>query len=175
MTQPKFAPITEDAEVRPAYRLDPPAPWRAHRPAEFEPGARRDVARLAGTGVPGPDQGYALHLAERAAARLVLADGEHTEDVLAGAVAIALRRAALFGRAPVSTDIELALTLFGYLAPAPTELVEYRRRLFDGAAHRYFELGEVAHLVPEAMLRRSPEQLSNALDLASTLRSTIED
>ena len=45
----------------------------------------------------------------------MLEPGEHAEDVLAGAVAIALRRAAIFGRAPVTADIELALELFKYL------------------------------------------------------------
>src|SRR5271165_5946848 len=134
MTQPRYAPITEGGEVRPAYRLAPPAPWLPHRAAELRGAFRADRP---GTGVPGPDQGYALLLAHRLAPRLVLAPGEHSEDVLAAAVAIGLARASLFGRAPVSADLELALVVFGYLSEAPPELVAARRSVVDGAAHDY--------------------------------------
>lgn len=88
-------------------------------------------------GVPGPDQGYALLLAERVVPDLVLAPGEDGADVISGAVAIALRRAALFGRAPVVHDVSHALSLFGFLSPAGPDLVEFRRELFAGAAHDY--------------------------------------
>src|SRR5271165_4970191 len=67
MTQPRYAPITEGGEVRPAYRLAPPAPWLPHRAAELRGAFRADRP---GTGVPGPDQGYALLLAHRLAPRL---------------------------------------------------------------------------------------------------------
>ena len=45
----------------------------------------------------------------------MLEPGERADDVLAGAVAIGLRRAAIFGRVPIGADIELALRLFKYL------------------------------------------------------------
>ena len=99
MTQPKFAPILEQDEVRDAYQLGVPASWVPHRPGESRPTPQlRDPA---GLGFPGPDQGYALELANRFTERLALEQGEHADDVLAGAVAISLRRAAIFGRAPV--------------------------------------------------------------------------
>ena len=164
MTQPKYAPITEDAEVRPAYRLDPPAPWTPHRPAEFVRSASGRSVRRAGAGVPGPDQGYALLLAGRFEDRLVLASGELSHDVLAGAVVIALRRAALFGRAPVAADLELALTVFGFLDKASDDLVEFRRRLFDGAAHEYWGQRELAFSVPEATLGRSVAEVNRSLE-----------
>lgn len=163
MTQPRFAPITEDAQVRPIVRLDPPASWRTHRPAELQLGRTRAPVRAAGSGVPGPDQGYALRLAEMLGHRLVLVPGEDEEDVLAGAVAVALRRASLFGRAPVSTDIELALVLFGFLGEAPEELVARRRGLFGGAAHDYWAQRRIAHLVPESTLRMSVPGLAAKL------------
>ena len=156
MTQPSFAPITLDDEVRPAYRLDPPVSWRAGRPGELRPGA---ATLVRGGGVPGPDQGYALRLAERFRDRRVLAEGEHADDVVAGALAIALRRAALFGRAPVSGDIELALAAFGYLAAAPEDLVRYRRGLFAGVAHDYTRQRAVAAVVPDATLRSTPRDV----------------
>lgn len=153
MTQPKFAPIPIEDEVRPSDHLPPCEPWRAERPADFRPGAWPGGA---GTGVPGPDQGYVLRLAERFVEALVLVEGEHPDDVLAGAAVVALRRAALYGRAPVSADLELALGLFGFLGEAPADLVAERRKLFRGAAHDYWDQRVLAHRVPESALRLSP-------------------
>lgn len=153
MTQPKFAPIAAEDEVRPAYHLEAPAPWRPQRPADLPSGAR---ATVRGGGVPGPDQGYALHLARRLARRLVTRRGEHAEDALAGAVAIGLRRASLFGRAPVSADIELPLELFGYLGGTTDDLAEHRRTLFAGVAHDYARQRSLAATIPEPTLRLTP-------------------
>ncbi len=150
MTQPRFAPIALADEVRPGYRLGPPRPWIANRPADFQAGPPPSGP---GTGTAGPDQGFALLLAQRVADRLVLSPGERREDVLAGAVGLALRRASLFGRAPVLVDVELALAIFGYLAPAPPELVEFRRRRFDGVSQDYWAQRELVHQVPEQTLR----------------------
>ena len=157
MTQPKFAPILEQDEVRGAFRLPVPSSWSPHRPADFRPGEH--VERRGHAGVPGPDQGYALHLAERFEPRLLLAEGEHADDVLAGAAALALRRAALYGRAPVSTDLELALDVFGYLNGAPEELVDARRRLLGGAAHDYDLVRSLVDTVPEETLRLTPAEV----------------
>ena len=91
------------------------------------------------------------------------------DSVLAGAVAIALCRAAIFGRAPVTADIELALELFGYLAradggPAPSDLVAFRHERFAGAKHDYWRRRALADEVPEATLRLSPAALAELLD-----------
>jgi hypothetical protein len=150
MTQPKFAPIVESAEVRLSMKLPTPLPWAAHRPADFI--ANPSEARKPNTGIRGPDQGYALHLAERFEPRLQLAEGEHAEDVLSGAVAIALKRASLFGRAPVSHDLEIALRLFGFLGDADEEQVQARRKAFGGAHHDYWQQRDLADLVPEDTL-----------------------
>ncbi|HLI15395.1 MAG TPA: hypothetical protein VKV23_04995 [Acidimicrobiales bacterium] len=154
MTQPKFAPILVEDEVRPTTRLAPPRPWTFHRPAEVLP-ARPPWRR--GGGVPGPDQGYALRLARRLEDRLVLEPGEHREDVVAGIVAIAMRRAARAGRAPVLADLELAAELFGFLSDAPSDLVEHRRAAFAGVAHDYGRRRELAASVPEESLALTPE------------------
>lgn len=168
MTQPKFAPILEQHEVREVQRIAPPAAWEPHRPGEFRPGGQA-AARLGGFGIPGPDQGYALRLAERYRDRIVLDPDEHGEDVMAGAVAIALRRAALYGRAPVTSDLELALGLFGYLAAeggpaAPRDLVDFRRALFAGAGHDYWRQRSIADEVPESALRLTPDQVVERRD-----------
>lgn len=161
MTQPKYAPITEEAEVRPAYRLPPAAEWYSHRPADYRP--RPTDRHRPNMGIPGPDQGYALLLAERFADRLQLTDLERSEDVLAGAGAIALRRASTYGRGPVIGDVELALQLFGFLEGAPEELVETRERLFAGISHDYWQQRDLADLVPESTLRLSPAELRERL------------
>lgn len=117
-----------------------------------------------GLGNQGPDQGYALKLAQRFADRLVLADGERSDDALAGCVAVALRRASLFSRAPVVHDLRLALELFGLLAEADTELVAWRRDRFAGAAghHGYGVRMRLARLVPEQTLRSTPAEVAEA-------------
>ena len=63
--------------------------------------------------------------ASRASSRL--APGEHEKDALAGAVGVALKRASLFGRAPVVHDLTVALTIWGFLGEAPDDLVELRK------------------------------------------------
>ena len=149
MTQPRYAPIEALDEVRPAKHLGVPYPWRAHRPAEHTPGATPERVRL---GTAGPDQGYALLLAEQIRGELELGNGEHPEDALAVLVQVALRRAARFGRAPVRADLEVALRLLSYASTVSEETVNARRRLVTGASHDPWLRREVAELVPEDVL-----------------------
>ena len=117
-----------------------------------------------GLGCQGPDQGYALKLAQRFAGKLVLATGEREDDALAGCCAVALRRASLFGRAPVVHDLRVALGLFGFLIDADAALVTWRRDHFAGAAghHGYHVKMRLAELVPEETLRRTPTAVAEA-------------
>ena len=116
MTQPSFVPIVEADQVRPAYRLDVPSIWTQSRPSEVR-GTSQPEGRLLGK--PGPDQGFALKLARRFEARLVLAEGDSAEDAIAGCTALAMRRCARFGRAPAVYDLEFAFTLWGFLGRRP--------------------------------------------------------
>ena len=87
--------------------------------------------------------------------RLLLGAGEHSADVVVGCVGVALKRAALFGRAPIAADLEVAFGVFGFLAEPPTgERLAERRRLFAGVAHHhhYAELRRIADRVPEGVL-----------------------
>lgn len=156
MTQPKFAPIQIEDQVRDAYRLHTPEHWVADRPADFRPGP---VPVGKGYGTPGPDQGYALGLARRVEHKLSLADAEDPEDAIAGCVPIALRRAALFGRAPVIHDVELAFSLVGYLGDAPGDLVGWRMETFRGLSHHHWAERVLAEAVPETTLRLTPAQV----------------
>lgn len=160
MPQPEYVPIRAADEVRPVERLPAPRRWRPDRPADLGPGAR---SRGRGLGVPGPDQGYGLLLAHRFSDRLELAPGESEHDALAAGTAVALKRAALFGRAPVTADLELAFSLLGYLGEAPEDLVEARRRWVDGLAHQYWQGRDLADRVPDETLRLTPGQVRERL------------
>ncbi|MGH9070689.1 MAG: hypothetical protein ACRDX8_05870, partial [Acidimicrobiales bacterium] len=114
-------------------------------------------------GLTGPDQGYALHLAERFHQLLVLAPGDSAEDAVAGCLGVALRRASAFDRAPVIFDLELAFTLWGFLAAEPADLVAWRRPLFSSAAHDYWVQREIAARVLPETLCLTPAQVRERL------------
>ena len=157
MPQPEYVPARAADEVRPVERLPAPRHWRADRPGD-QRGRRPGAPGAKGMGVPGPDQGYALRLARQFEGLLSLAEGERQEDAVAGCLGVALKRASLFGRAPVIHDLELAFVLWGYAVDSPADLVEYRRPLFLGAAHHYWDQRVIADRVPEASLRLTPEE-----------------
>ncbi|MHB8681663.1 MAG: hypothetical protein ACYDA2_06180 [Acidimicrobiales bacterium] len=157
MTQPSYVPIVDADQVRPAYRLATPGQWRAERVADHRTPGQPHGKDM---GVPGPDQGYALLLAHRLfEERLDLVPGVTAEDALVGAAAVAGARAALFGRAPVARDVEMALVLFGFLGDAPDDLVAWRTPLFQAAAHHYEQQRRIVEQVPEPTLRLTPEQV----------------
>ena len=83
MAAPEYVPVSLNELPRLKEPIPPPGHWKADRPADLK-GAQPVGPML---GRPGPDQGYALLLAHRFEDRLVLADGEHAEDVIAGCVA----------------------------------------------------------------------------------------
>jgi hypothetical protein len=130
----------------------------ADRPAEIA--GRQPVGPRLGD--PGPDQGFAIKLARQVRGRLVLTSAESEEDALAGTVAIAMRRSALFGRAPSIHDITVALTLWGFLSEAPADLVAIRTQVFAAVAssHHYMERRAIVDAVPEDVLRLDPTSVA---------------
>ncbi len=156
------ARVTGD-HTRSKHYSSPPSrdgSWTANRPGETIGAAHPSGAAL---GNQGPDQGYVLKLARRFRDDLVLRPGEHASDVLEGACAVALRRASIYGRAPMGPDLRLALTVWGFLGDADDELVELRRPLFAELHHttvHYAGARTVADLVPEATLRMSLERVA---------------
>jgi hypothetical protein len=161
MAAPEFVPVRPGPKDK-AYESPPRrlGSWLPDRPGELvDDGFQPEGMAL---GSQGPDQGYALLLARRFEGKLALAEGEHEADVIAGGVAIALRRASIFGRAPVIHDLRLAFELFGFLdEDADEELVAHRREVFEELAnpHHYFEVRHLAGAVPEATLRLTPDQV----------------
>jgi hypothetical protein len=161
MTQPSFAPVPSADRVRPSLRLKTPEDWRADRVSELRGPVHPHGPSL---GIPGPDQGYALKLGDDLFAdRLELMPGERSEDAIYGCAMVASARASLFGRAPVGPDLDLALTLFGYLGGAPSDLVEWRVPRFQSVAHHYEEQRRVVAAVPESTLRMTAPAIRERL------------
>lgn len=161
MAAPEYVPQPAIQHVR-SYSSPPrrAGSWRAERPGDIG-GAQPRGQRL---GSQGPDQGYVYVLARRFEGRLQLAAGEHAADAIAGCVGVALKRASLYGRAPVMPDLTVAFTLWGFLREAPSDLVDARRPLFAEVAnpHHYPEQRRLVDMVPEASLRQTPQQVAEA-------------
>ena len=167
MAAPEFVPTRPTDRPR-AYASPPRRDddWQADRPGELITEGGQPSADAGRMGAPGPDQGYVHKLLPVLRDQLKLAEGEARADVEAGAIAVALKRASLFGRAPVIHDLRVAYTVWGFLDPtAPQDLVAERRRRFEGVhltAHHYPELRAVADAVPEATLRLGPAEAASA-------------
>lgn len=162
MAAPEHVPV--ETTHRPRGYESPPwltDPWWADRPAEVVEEGQPRGPRL---GNPGPDQGYVLNLTKLFEGKLTLTEGEHERDALAGAASVALKRASLFGRAPVIHDVRIALTVWGFLDDAPADLVELRKKLFEEVSHphHYVELRRLTDMVSEEVLRQTPDQVAEA-------------
>lgn len=163
MAAPEFVPVDTTRLLR-AYESPPrrPDPWLPTRPAEvFYRGQPRGPL----LGYPGPDQGYVYVLTHLFEGKLTLTLGEHERDALAGGAAVALKRASLYGRAPVIHDLTVAFTIWGFLdAEPPAELVAARRPLFEDVwhPHHYEDQRHIADLVPDDIARMSPEQIAES-------------
>lgn len=160
MAAPKFAPVTPLDRARGYESPDHvPDAWRADRPAEVQ-GRQPSGPRL---GYQGPDQGYAMMLAERVRGEVLVQPGESVDDAVAGCTAVALRRASLYGRAPVMPDLRIAFTIWGFFdGSAPDDLVAARRSAFEGVAdalHHYEHRRALVDSVPAATLRLTPAQV----------------
>ena len=160
MAAPEYVPVDREDLPPAKSRMPTPENWRADRPGDLR-GSQPLGPKL---GRPGPDQGYALKLANECFGdRLVLASGEHRDDAIAGCVAVGLKRASMYGRAPVIYDLDLAFALWGYFEGAPPELVAFRRTLFEGSRHHYAEQREIVDLVPDTTLQLTPAQVRERL------------
>ena len=163
MAVPRFAPTPPIDDAR-GYESPPvvPDPWVADRPADII-GFQPEGPRL---GHQGPDQGYAIKLANTFAPRVHLQAGERFDDAVGGTLGIALRRASEFSRAPVIHDLTIAFTIWGWLDPAaPDELLVVRKARFEGLsnlAHHYEHARALVDQVPDTTLRMTPAQVAAA-------------
>jgi hypothetical protein len=163
MAAPKFAPVLPVDDTRGYSSPDhvPPV-WMPDRPGEIQ-GFQPQGDRI---GFQGPDQGFAIKIANTFRPRLHVSPSERIDDAVRGCLGIALRRASLFSRAPVVHDLTVAFTAWGYLdSDAPAALVQLRARLFEGVAntlHHYAEARLIVDMMPEATLRMTPQQVQAA-------------
>jgi hypothetical protein len=151
MAAPKFAPAPAVDASR-SYASPPVVP------GSWSPSGER-------LGYQGPDQGFALKIANGFRSRLRLQSGEHADDAIRGCLGIALRRASMFSRAPVVHDLTIAFTMWGWLDPnPPADLLAERRRRFAGVghAHHYDEARALVDMVPEHTLLAGPDKVVDA-------------
>lgn len=153
MSQPQNVPLNPVADQ---HYVSPPRRdrvWSADRPGDVFADGQPKGALL---GSQGPDQGFAIKLARSFEDQLELSDGERSDDVVAGCVAVALKRASAFGRAPTVHDLRCAFSIFGFLGAAEPELVTIRKQLFEEVAHphHYAERREIVDAVPTEFLRQ---------------------
>lgn len=161
MAAPRFAPVVDD----PYYSSPDVVPdrWMPDRPGDID-GFQPEGPRL---GAQGPDQGFALRIANLLVPELALQPGERADDAVRGSLGIALRRASMYSRAPVVHDVRLAFTIWGFfLTDPPADLLARRRELFEGVAkvgHHYAEGRRIADLVPESTLRLTPDAAASRM------------
>lgn len=162
MAAPKSARV--GARQSPHYSSPDVVPdtWQPDRPGVVD-GLQPVGRRL---GAQGPDQGYALTIADRLAPRIRLQERERLDDAIRGCLGIALRRASIYSRAPAVHDLTIAFTIWGFFdEDPPDDLVVRRAELFEGVGnvnHHYAEGREIADLVPESTLRMTPESVRAA-------------
>lgn len=181
MAAPEYVPTDPADKPRLVWKSPPrrPESWKADRPGDFPRDAQPRGVRF---GSPGPDLGYVYTLLPLFAGKLKLTEGENRHDVEVGCVQIAMKRSSLFGRAPVSHDLTVAFTVWGFLDDdPPPDLVAIRRPLFEGARHMnsYVEQRTIADTVPDEALLKTPAAVTAAhasdwkslLDLAAAERS----
>ena len=125
----------------------------ADRPGDLPGGQPRGTA----LGTAGPDQGYAYRLVHLFDDRLHL-NGVDRDDAVSGCVALAMKRSALYGRAPVVHDLTAAFTIYGFLDQnPPAELASMRATMFAEikSSHHYFERREVVDRVKDEALMQA--------------------
>lgn len=163
MAAPKFAPVPPSDDARGYESPDHvPDQWMPDRPAEIR-GFQPQGGRM---GFQGPDQGFAIKIANTFRPRLCVTATESIDDAVRGCLGIGLRRASMFSRAPVVHDLTIAFTIWGFLDPAaPAELVHLRRSAFAGLAnvgHSYDASRLLVDRIPESTLRMLPAQVTAA-------------
>ncbi len=142
--------------LAPGVVIPPAESWRAQRPGDLAAGQPDGVL----LGRPGPNIGYALTLVNRWRDRFRLAPLEHEDDAAAVVAEIAMKRAALFGRAPVATDVEVAMDLLGYADELPPDVAQRRAHVVHGAGHDYYRRRAIVDRIPDDVLKLAPTQLA---------------
>lgn len=153
-----YVPTRPEDAPRRSVAIPPAVGWKAVRPGDLDPAEPiRKKGNLFGT--PGPDSGYALTLAEGFHDRINPVFPETVHDAEALAAQFAMRRGGVLGRAPIQLDVELGLTLFGWLGDPPADLVEWRRLAVANAAHDYARRTTLIEAIPEWVVRHRVDDI----------------
>jgi hypothetical protein len=161
-----FVPSDPSARPRqqqnlpPGVALPPANDWRSDRPGDLGPNQPGGAL----FGRPGPNVGYAYTLAQRAKDRLRLGPFEHAEDAIAVIAEVAGKRAALFGRAPVIGDVDLAIAVLGYDGSASEAFVKARSAVVHEAGHDYRRRRALVDAVPDSLLRMRAAQAAPEIE-----------
>jgi hypothetical protein len=153
--EPSDAP-RQAQNLAPGVSLPPAGHWKADRPGDLHGG--QPHGELLGS--PGPNIGYALGLVRRVQDRFALAPNEHLVDAAAVAGALAMKRAASYGRAPVSTDVDCAALVLGYQGGCAPDFAEWRAVAIDGAEHEYPRRQTFCDAASLDALRLAPQALA---------------
>jgi hypothetical protein len=160
----------QETNLAPGVHMPAAHSWRADRPGDLEAG--QPTGHLLGR--PGPNVGYALSLAERFRDRLSVGPHESADDALAVIGEVAMKRAALFGRAPVMTDIDIAASLLGYKGEVDPGFAEWRTHAVQGAHHEYERRRAIVDGVPDGVLRMPPQVASLLIEFRSQLQQSVD-
>lgn len=165
-TDPYVADRTDDeprqaSTLSPGVRVPPARAWRADRPGDLVDGVQPRGARF---GTPGPNVGYAMSLVRRMRGPFELSALEDHHDVDVVVSAVAMKRAASLGRAPIGADVECAALALGYLGATTPEMIAWRADAVDGAGHDYEAVRKICDAVPLEALRLAPSALAARAD-----------
>lgn len=165
-----FITAPRESRPRPATQMPPAKSWWATRPGDLEAHQPQGGA----FGWQGPDQGYALSLANLFEKQAVLAPGEKWPEVAYGTVGVACRRASLGGRAPIKDDLEVGFLVWGFLPagipPASIEsLVAKRKALFADVMHDVSAQRRIVEAVPDDVLRLTPDEVRARMAAGETV------
>jgi hypothetical protein len=159
--------------LSPGVTYPPARSWRADRPGDLPGGVQPRGALM---GWPGPNIGYALLLTRRVVDSSQRSPLERAEDVEAVVAALAMKRAASFGRAPVAQDVEAAALVLGYLGSPSPEFVELRAQAVYDAHHDYEAVRTIVDAVPLEVLRLAPSALASRVsEVQEALLATAEE
>ncbi|MCB0975228.1 MAG: hypothetical protein KDB86_11815 [Actinobacteria bacterium] len=131
--------------------------WVAERPGELIYGQPHGAM----LGSPGPDQGYALTLLRAAKTWIQYGPHEQPHDGDALLSALAIRRAALFGRAPTMVDLKIAAAILGMDGNGAPAQIDWRTRVGRGAHHHLDEVHHAIDGVPNEVLKSPLAKISN--------------
>ena len=151
--------------------MPPSKPWLPDRPGDHVGAGQPQGGAF---GYQGPDQGYALRLAEMMQGEVTLAPGEHHEEVVYGVALAASRRASVFGRAPIGADVEIGYLVWGFLPDGvPSDVIErlvaLRRPLFADVAHDGAVQRVVVEAVPADVLELPLDEVRRRLQAGEVL------